>query len=197
VDSAGHSIWRLIAAPAGAPSTPAFAVVVPIFDSWINLSPASWISPSAGCGVNNPGCPTGLYTYETCWCQCLPGTDGSVSLDIAADNEAIVLFNNVIAPGGGAIPTPTPPGTEFKGTAHVAFVYGASLTKNCLQVQVENFDVGSATAMVLSGTVTGIGALSGGECAAESTITPSMPTTTPTPTRTRTRTPTTDIINPT
>lgn len=190
MDSSGHSIWRLIAAPAGAPATPAFAVAVPIFDSWINLSPASWISPSAGCGTNSPGCPIGVYTYETCWCQCAPNTDGMVSLDIAADNEAVVLFNNVVAPGG-AIPTPTPPGTEFKGTAHVAFVYGAELTKNCLQVQVTNFDAGSATAMVLAGSVTGVGALNGGECPAESTATPAPPT------PTSTRTPTTGIINPT
>lgn len=164
----------------GAPATPAFAVSVPIFDSWIDLSPASWISPSTGCGTNTPGCPTGVYTYETCWCQCAGG--GSVSLDIAADNEAIVLFNGSLAPGG-AIPTPTPPGTEFKGSAHVAFFYEAGLAVNCLQIQVTNFDNGSATAMALSGTVMGIHAQSGGECAAM--LTP-LPTATATPTRTRT-----------
>ena len=163
-------------------------MVVPLFDSWIDLSPASWISPSAGCGTNSPGCPTGIYTYETCWCQCAANTTGTVSLDIAADNEAVVLFNGSIAPGG-AIPTPTPPGTEFKGSAHVAFTYEPGLEKNCLQIQVTNFDAGSATAMVLSGTVTGVHAQNGGECAAENTATP-------TPTRTRTSTPTKTSIAP-
>jgi hypothetical protein len=166
-------------------------VSVPIFDSWINLSPVSWISASTGCGVNDPGCPTGVYTYETCWCQCAGG--GSVSLDVAADNEAIVFFNNSLAPGG-AIPTPTPPGTEFKGTAHVAFPYEAGGAINCIQIEVTNFDDGSATALLVSGMVTGINAPNGGECAAD--VIPTPPSTaTRTPSRTPTRTKT-SVIDP-
>lgn len=101
-----------------------------------------------------------------------------------------MFFNNVVAPGGGAIPTPTPPGTEFKASAHVAFVYEVGSDRNCLQIQVTNFDAGSATAVALSGLVADIRAENGGECPAGLTAT-FTPTRTATPTSTKT-----SIINP-
>jgi hypothetical protein len=191
-DSTGHPIWRLVEAPVGAPGTPAYAVTVPIFDSWIDLSPASWISASTGCGLNNPGCPGGDYTYETCWCSCQADTSGTVSVDVAADNQAAVFINNILAPGG-AIPTPTPPGTEFKGTAHVAFSYAPGAERNCLQIRVTNFSAG-ATALDVMGSVT-MRAIGTGECAGD--ILPATATPTATPTRTATPTKTTIVSPPT
>jgi len=147
--STGSQEWTLLAPPTPLRSGP--AVAVEPAPGWTTLPDTQWISAAAQC-TSGEGCPAGVYSYQLCWEQCGP-LAFSPQVQVLAANTGRVYLDD-------GTPLATTPSNSI-GPAEPETLLGFTpdTGTHTLMVDVYNnpatSDAGSATAMDLSGILSG------------------------------------------
>lgn len=149
VISTGIADWQIIKVPTGSILVPGKAPIVnSSYNSWaLPTGQAHWVGTTQST-------EKGVYIYELRFCLCWTFQNAKIIFDLWADNEAEMSLNNI-----ATSPAQTPLNYAFK-QANVTHIVIPSTSfrigENILQVKVKNN--GSASGMLLQGTLTAIAA---------------------------------------